>query len=432
MLLVFCPKISSRLRYIFHHVLTNSLGIAVDFTTTLDTFIAHSGPKMSYGKAPLGNEFFVEAADLLFQYGVQDTPIEVKKWEELPCFFSVGKKSKLPFDLFAASFYLLSRYEEYLPHLKDDLGRFVAQQSLAYQHKFLEQPLVDQWVAKFADLLQEDFPELRFSAKAEERFMPLVEVVSPFKYKFKSVFANGLEWVKALTQLNFWALVEQPLVLLGFRKDPWDNFRLLAQHFSTASFKMRFFFLYTNESYMDRGITYRNKRFQDKIKGVADYFNTVLLASFNAVKSDQTLGEERKNLSTLIHRQVESIRFAWGLKTAGETYRHLIMQEVEQDFSMGYPITYGYRASTAVPFFFYDFSSEMMSSLQLFPVVCNENILRQYSPIEAIKKLKTSEEQLSLTAGVHAFAISNSAFEFTAENQSFRSLLLDYFTAHDQ
>ena len=128
MLLVFCPKISSRLRYIFHHVLTNSLGIAVDFTTILDTFIAHRGPKMSYGKAPLGNEFFVEAADLLFQYGVQDTPIEVKKWEELPCFFSVGKKSKLPFDLFAASFYLLSRYEEYLPHLKDDLGRFVAQQ----------------------------------------------------------------------------------------------------------------------------------------------------------------------------------------------------------------------------------------------------------------------------------------------------------------
>ena len=69
---------------------------------------------------------------------------------------------------------------------------------------------------------------------------------------------------------------------------------------------------------MDRGITYRNKRFQDKIKGVADYFTTVLLASFNAVKSDQTLGEERKNLSTLIHRQVESIRFAWGLKTAGK------------------------------------------------------------------------------------------------------------------
>ena len=131
------------------------------------------------GKAPLGNEFFVEAADLLFQYGVQDTPIEVKKWEELPCFFSVGKKSKLPFDLFAASFYLLSRYEEYLPHLKDDLGRFIAQQSLAHQHKFLEQPLVDQWVAKFANLLQQDFPELRFSARAEERFMPLVEVVSP-------------------------------------------------------------------------------------------------------------------------------------------------------------------------------------------------------------------------------------------------------------
>ena len=77
---------------------------------------------------------------------------------------------------------------------------------------------------------------------------------------------------------------------------------------------------------------------------------------------------------------------------------------------MGYSNHFGYRASTAVPFF-YDFSNEMMSSLKIFPVVCNEPIMRKYTPIEAIKKLKQSEEEIPLASGVHAFAVSNSAFE---------------------
>ena len=74
----------------------------------------------------------------------------------------------------------------------------------------------------------------------------------------------------------------------------------------------------------------------------------------------------------------------------------------------------------------------MMSSLKIFPVVCNEPIMRKYTPIEAIKKLKQSEEEIPLASGVHAFAVSNSTFEKTQANQSLRSLLIDYFKSHDQ
>ena len=96
MLLVFCQKITARLDYAFKHVFETSLGIELSFTKTLDTFIAHSGPKMSYGKAPLGNEFFIEATDLLFEQGIQEVDINVKQWRDLPCFFEVSEKSKLP------------------------------------------------------------------------------------------------------------------------------------------------------------------------------------------------------------------------------------------------------------------------------------------------------------------------------------------------
>ena len=45
----------------------------------------------------------------------------------------------IPFDVFSATFFLVSRYEEYLPHVKDDYGRFLATESLAFKEDFLQE-----------------------------------------------------------------------------------------------------------------------------------------------------------------------------------------------------------------------------------------------------------------------------------------------------
>ena len=113
MLLVYTHKITPRLRYTFKHFFESVLGIQVDFTTRLEVFIAQNGPKMSYANAPLGNEFFVNSNALLFEQGVHDIEITVSQWEGLPVFFHCSKDSMLPFDVFAATFFLISRYEEY-------------------------------------------------------------------------------------------------------------------------------------------------------------------------------------------------------------------------------------------------------------------------------------------------------------------------------
>ena len=62
----------------------------------------------------------------------------------------------------------------------------------------------------------------------------------------------------------------------------------------------------------------------------------------------------------------------------------------------------------------------------------NEHVLREFGPIEAMKKLKMAKDILPLETGIHAFSLSNSAFERSAANESFRSLMLDYLCTHDQ
>ena len=138
MLLVHTQKVTHRLDYAFKHICTRILGVKVKFTSVIEEFISHQGPKLSYGKQPVGNEFFVQSHGLLLEQGFDDVEISVNQWDDTQCFFATGGKSHLPYDIFSAAFYLLSRYEEYLPHVKDELGRFPAKASLAYKNGFLK------------------------------------------------------------------------------------------------------------------------------------------------------------------------------------------------------------------------------------------------------------------------------------------------------
>ena len=54
MILVYSHKITPRVRYIFKHIFTRVLLIPLDFTTKVEEFVAHNGPKMSYTKNNVG------------------------------------------------------------------------------------------------------------------------------------------------------------------------------------------------------------------------------------------------------------------------------------------------------------------------------------------------------------------------------------------
>ncbi len=430
MLLIFCANATSRVHYVLKQVFTHSLGIEYGVTDVLDAFIAHAGPKMSYGKKPLGNEFFVQSSSLLFEQGIREQPVEVKTWQGHCCFFLTGQQSKIPFDIFAATFYLLSRYEEYLPHLKDEHGRFLPQQSLAAAHDFLEEPLVDFWLSAFYELLKEAFPDLSTSVEAKEKFMPLVEVISPFKYANKSVFRNVVQWFRSLYRLDFWSVLEQLLVLMGFRKDPWDVFEDYTRLFAQATFKTRFFFLFSKESFFDRGISTNNIYFKNSIKSVADYFPVALLGSYLTQQHSEDLLRERDALAQLIHRPVSSARFAWGVTTVGRAYRPLLAAEMEEDFSLCYPDTLGFRASTAVPFFYYDLGLEVETSLTLYPVAAPAQAMAKI-PVNQLARQLERLHISPLPAAVHCIVLRNHMLEDSLANAPFRAALIAYLRSYD-
>lgn len=431
MVLVYTHKITSRLRYTFKHFFESVLGIPIDFTTKLEVFIAYSGPKMSYTRAPLGNEFFVSSNSLLFEQGVKGFDIEVSKWDGIPCFYECDQNSMIPFDVFASSFFLMSRYEEYLPHVKDELGRFTSDQSLAVQHNFLELPVVDLWAKRFFEIFEKKFPELKSNKSSLNLLIPIIDVVSPFKYKHKSFLRNLAQAFLNISEFKFWIILEQIMVLLGFWKDPWNNFDDFHSFFKKTKLKPRFFFLFSKITYYDQGISVYNSRFHSIIKSVADYHKSSLLISTEARRKARIFKTELERFEKIIHRNTKFLRFNSGLTSVFDSYRNVLGMEDMEDYSLGYHDKIGYRASTAVPFRFYDLENEVETGLVLYAVVAGEEALRKIDAHSAFHKLKQLKDEIPTPTGVHVFSVSNAIFSSNNKNKSWKQAYKNYILSYD-
>ena len=98
---------------------------------------------------------------LLQTSNIQSQQIDLQYIDSTPFFFKTKAEGATQHDILAAAFYLLSRYEEYLPFEADEHGRFPAHQSLAYKTGFLQRPIIQEWSVFFADHLKSLFPKLQ-------------------------------------------------------------------------------------------------------------------------------------------------------------------------------------------------------------------------------------------------------------------------------
>ena len=226
-LLIYTHKITPRVRYVFKHIFTSVLGLTVEFTSEIESFVAHQGPKLSYTHKQLGNELHFGRVELLFEQGINDTPIQVTDWDGVPCFFTVkGSVSKLPYDIFAASFYLLSRYEEYLPHVKDEFGRFPSSESLAFQNDFLQIPVIDEWIERLREVFVAYYPDVQLKSLMFRTNLT-VRVPQVFVYRKIGFLRTVGGYVQDIFALKLREVFDRTKVLLGIRKDPYDVFTWL-------------------------------------------------------------------------------------------------------------------------------------------------------------------------------------------------------------
>jgi hypothetical protein len=157
-MLLFSTHITPRLSYIVDFI-GNELfddHNLITITTDATAFAAATGPGINYSHHDFPGCFTLRPGLLLFGSGIRPIEIECFAFNDQKAFFPTA--GDFPFDLFAATFYLLSRYEEYLPHDKDEYGRYAHTGSLAWREGFLDQPLINIWLKEFKTALSLYYP----------------------------------------------------------------------------------------------------------------------------------------------------------------------------------------------------------------------------------------------------------------------------------
>ena len=401
MILVYTHKITPRVRYIFKHILTRTLLIPVSFTTKVEEFVAHNGPKLTYTKTPLGKEFFIKSNPLLFEQGVNDLEVSIQKWEEVPCFFATGSKSAMPFDIFAASFYLISRYEEYLPHVKDSHGRYSAIESLAYKNGFLEKPVVDIWAYKLLAKLKEKFPDYDYKNRSYQ-YISTIDIDNAFAYKYKSFIRTIGGFLNDLLKFRLLDIWYRFAVTLNIKKDPFDNFQKILDIKKAKDINTIFFCSIGDYTTFDTNVSASKTKYRLLLKDLVDYASVGLHPSYFTMQNPALLKKEKGRLENITNIPVIRSRQHYLRFNLPETYQQLIDLEIEEDHSMGYASNVGFRASTCTPFYFYDLDFEIQTPLKIFPFALMDTTLNDYlkiTPKQSLGKIRDLRNEVKAVNG---------------------------------
>lgn len=374
MILIYSHKLTNRLTYIFDTLLSGILGIELEYTDSVEKFTMHEGPKLNYSNTSLESGLFFQCSNILFETGIKEQTINVSTFEDLPCFFSVGRDAVLPFDPFGVSFYLISRYEEYLPHIKDQHERFPASESLAYMNGFLDEPLVNQYVEVIAKKINEKYPELVFPTR-KFTFISTIDIDNAYAYKHKGFIRTIGGMLKGIKDGG---LSQRLKVLFGQLDDPYDTFAYQKHVHQQYNCSPIYFFLLGDYGINDKNVPVKNSVFQSLIKSISDHYEVGIHPSYASNNSRQQLQKEVNRLSDLTHRNVARSRQHFLKLSLPDTYRNLLDLDILEDHTMGYAEQPGFRASICTPFYFYDLDAETTTKLKVIPFAVMEATFKYY------------------------------------------------------
>lgn len=390
MVFIYSKRRSNRLIYIFDLIFKDLIGVNYTIVDKLDQFKEVDGPKLSYSPNQIENEIHFCSTNLLFEIGVEDQNIEVKDYDGMKGFYQTSKKSILPFDPFAASFYLVSRYEEYLPFSADRFGRFPAKESLAYKEGFLDVPIVNIWAAKIKSLLIEKYPELSF-AKREFSYQPTFDIDCAFAFKKKGIFRVLGGFFSSFMNKDFEQFKHRLRVVFKNEKDPFDTFDWILSLQKKYQLKPKFFFLVGDYGEYDKNIPLTVNEFKYLVKSIADYAEVGVHPSFASNTEPGKLKEEIHRLEEVLNREIKISRQHFLKLALPRTYQNLIEHDIFDDYTMGYASEIGFRASICSPFYFFDLDYEVQTRLKVHSFAFMDvtlNLYKKYSTEEALEAVQ--------------------------------------------
>lgn len=402
-------SISPRLKFIAHLVFDLLLGLRVEYCLDPEEFEKIKGPKVNYTPLKIHNSLHIMPNEFLFSREIKAEKPPIDQSNALPLLFPTDK-GDLAFDPLSASFYIVSRYEEYKSDQVDEHQRFPAAASLQSELGILHLPIVQVWAQILKEALVKKFPSLQFRPQ-EYSFLPTFDIDMAWSYKEKGWYRTLGAGLKSLIQFDLKNLQKRWNTINQKVHDPFDTFQYIDGQLEKLDLKPIYFFLVARRSQYDKNISPENTNFIKLIQSIAKENKVGLHPSYF---SEKYFENELNTLTHILQKPVDQSRQHYLRLNLPKTYRKLIANNIKTDYSMGYPDRLGFRNGLAIPSQWYDLEQEKISPLVIYPFQVMDVTLKNYlklSPENALLETCKIIDTIKKYGGTFIPIWHNSSFD---------------------
>jgi hypothetical protein len=345
---------SNRLDYILNEILGRRLGLEWQ-CLSVDEPLPEGAICLHYG-IPGGHLSFPDSGILK-----DNTSTD---WTFSPGFdqFSLfNGHTEIQNDYFGAAFWLLSRFQEQCSNVPPDKhGRFPDE--IHFTDAFRQTPVIEYWLEKLRTALT----SLGLSCRKEEAVPQFsIDWDNPTAYLQKGLVRQTAGLAAELLRGNIKDFFHRIQVFSGQEKDPYDN---LGSRIPSELLKARRIFFWVGDyGKNDKGLSWKNKWYREKIKELSRDMLPGLHPSYASFSHPEFLIREKKRLEEILDYEITANRFHFLRFRLPESYRVLEESGFREDFSMGYSAFPGFRAGTALPFLWFDLKRNRSSQLLIHP-----------------------------------------------------------------
>lgn len=390
MILIYSDTITPRLAYVADLVFDEMNGISYSLTDDLIQFHGFKGKKIFYSdKKPAENTYWIKASGFLSQHGVEPFVPGCIELNAIPVLFPSDQSDAVGFDVFSAVFYMVSRYEEYLPFKKDKHKRFMSYSGIGAKYGFNEKPVVHYWVAMLLKTLKIKTGESGNKSFGYKRIITF-DIDNAWAIVHKGFIRAIGSLLRSVVHLRFGDLVRKISVHLRIATDPFDTYALINRYSHKHHFKPVFFFLLGRKSHYDRNIDPKSRHLKKLIRKTGHEYHVGIHPSYRSNSHPNLLINEIDLLKKILKRKIRISRQHYLKLQFPFTYQNLIRLGIEEDYSMGFADRCGFRAGIAHPFYFYDLTTDAKTNLRIFPFQVMDATLKRYlklNPLQAMEKI---------------------------------------------
>ncbi len=280
-------------------------------------------------------------------------------------------------DLFAASFFILTRWEETVSRIRDVHGRFPAEQSLAWQQGFLHRPVVNEW----ADWLWEALVRLGWRGERKQRKFQIslsCDVDHPrlwwsntdkAKTLAGAIFKRG-----DLKEANYWLKNH-----IFTKNDPYDVFDEWLDLFEKKDLKAQFNFMGERPRSSDCWYPLGHPFVKNLMRKIADRGHQVgFHPSYEAFDNQDVFNRELASLRVSSPVEIIAGRQHYLRFSSPKTWQMWEAAGLQQDSTLGYPEAEGFRCGICHDFPVFDAEQRKMLNLREKPLIAMDVTLAQY------------------------------------------------------